>query len=289
MSSDPDILRRLAAAPGWVLDVDGCLVRTAKAGGAGGTAIEGAADFLGWLRARGKRAIVCTNASQRPVAHYAAHLREIGLDVSDEDMITAAVAAADHIRAAHGSSPVVALGEDGLFEAMEAAGVRRAGVGDNPAAVIVGAADRYESRDINAACLAIADHGAAFYVTVDTPWFHGGQGRSVASSTAIARAIQGVTGALPITCGKPSAVLADVLRGRLGGPAVDLVIVGDMASIEMRLARQMGALGVLVLSGGTSRSEVPGLPDSDRPDFVVNHVGALVEALKSIQPGGNND
>jgi hypothetical protein len=55
------------------------------------------------------------------------------------------------------------------------------------------------------------------------------------------------------------------------------------------MARQMGALGVLVLSGGTSRSEVPGLPDSDRPDFVVNHVGALVEALKSIQPGGNND
>ena len=289
MSTGPNMLRRIAAAPGWVLDVDGCLVRTTTPGGDGGDAIEGAAELICWLRATGKRAIVCTNASQSPVAHYSAHLRKIGLDVADDDMITAAVAAADHIRAAHGSGPVVALGEGGLFEALEVAGVRRAGAGDIPAAVIVGATDRYESRDINAACLAIADHGAAFYVTVDTPWFHGGQGRSVASSTAIARAIQGVTGALPITCGKPSAVLADVLRGRLGGPAVDLVIVGDMASIEMRMARQMGALGVLVLSGGTSRSEVPGLPDSDRPDFVVNHVGALVEALKSIQPGGNND
>ena len=289
MSSDPDILRRLAAAPGWVLDVDGCLVRTAKAGGAGGTAIEGAAEFLGWLRATGKRAVVCTNASQRPVAHYAAHLRKIGLDVADEDMITAAVAAADHIRSAHGSGPIVALGEDGLFEALEAAGVRRAGAGDIPAAVIVGAADRYETRDINAASLAVADHGAAFYVTVDTPWFHGGEGRSVASSTAIARAIQGVTGVAPITCGKPSAALADVLRGRLGGPGAHLAIVGDMASIEMRMARAMGALGVLVLSGGTPESDVQGLPDSDRPHLVVKHVGALVAALKSVQPGGTND
>jgi HAD superfamily hydrolase (TIGR01450 family) len=288
MTPAPNILRRLAAAPGWVLDVDGCLVRTAKAGGAGGVAIEGAAEFLDWLRATGKRAVVCTNASQRPVARYAEHLRKIGLDVADADMITAAVAAADHIRAAHGSGPVVALGEDGLFDALEAAGVRRAGAGDIAAAVIVGAADRYETRDINAACLAIADHGAAFYVTVDTPWFHGGEGRSVASSTAIARAIQGVTGVAPITCGKPSAVLAEVLRGRLGGGAgADLAIVGDMASIEMRMAREMGALGVLVLSGGTPECDVPGLPDSDQPHLVVNHVGALVAALKSIQPGGN--
>lgn len=275
--SDPAMPRRIAAAPGWVLDVDGCLVRTAKAGGVDGAPIKGAADFLNWLAASGKRTIVCTNASQRPVAHYAAHLRAIGLAIKDENMMTAAVAAAHHIRAFHAEGPVVALGEDGLFEALDAAGVRRAKAGDIPKAVIVGAADRYESRDINAACLAIADHDAAFYVTVDTPWFYGGAGRSVASSTAIARAIEGVTGKRPVTCGKPSAVLADVLRARLGGG--DIVIVGDMASIEMRMAREMGALGVLVLSGGAAAKDIPGLPESDRPHLVADDVGALLTML----------
>ncbi len=279
---NPEILRRIAAAPSWVLDVDGCLVRTARAGGAGGEPIEGAAALLDWLTAAGKRMIVCTNASQRPVSHYAAHLREIGLKVADENMMTAATAAADHIRAAHGEGPVVALGDDGLFEALHAAGVRKAGPGDVPVAVVVGAADRYESRDINAACLAIADHGAAFYVTVDTPWFHGGKGRSVASSTAIARAIQGITGAPPVTCGKPLQALAEGLRARLGGPDVDLIVVGDMASIEMRMARAMGALGVLVLSGGTAASDLPNLPETDRPHLTAEHVGALLEALREV-------
>jgi ribonucleotide monophosphatase NagD (HAD superfamily) len=172
------------------------------------------------------------------------------------------------------------LGDEGLFEALEQAGVRRAAAGERPAAVIVGAADTYASADINAACLAIADHGAAFHVTVDTPWFHGGQGRSVSSSTAIARAIEGVTGVPPIVCGKPSRVLTEVLRARFGGDGVDIVIVGDMASIEMRMAREMGALGVLVLSGGVSVADLPGLPESDRPHVITENVGALLAALK---------
>lgn len=275
--NDPAMVARIAAAPAWVLDVDGCIVRTAKAGGAGGVPIEGAVEFLNWLKATGKRVIVCTNASQRPVAHYAAHLRKIGLDVADADMITAATASADHIAAVHGAGPVVALGEDGMFEALAEAGVRILQPGEVPVAVVVGAADTYASRDLNAACLAIADHGAAFYLTVDTPWFHGGAGRSISSSTAIARAIQGITGVAPTVCGKPSAALAGVLRTRLG--TGDIIVMGDMASIEVRMARAMGGLGVLVLSGGTAEGDLPDLPPSDQPHLVAQHAQDLLRLL----------
>jgi HAD superfamily hydrolase (TIGR01450 family) len=279
--NDTKMVRRIAAAPGWVLDVDGCLVRTAKAGGAGGVPIEGAVDLLNWLHANGKQVIVCTNASQRPVTYYAAHLRKIGLSVADENMITAATAAADHVHAMHGEGPVVALGDEGMFEALADAGVRIVAPGETPVAVVIGAADTYTSRDINAACLAIADHGAAFYLTVDTPWFHGGVGRSVSSSTAIARAVEGITGVAPIVCGKPSAALAGVLRARLGSPGQDIVIMGDMASIEVRMAREMGALGVLVLSGGTALEDLPGLPETDQPHLVEENAGALLQALNA--------
>tara|TARA_R110002072_G_scaffold294270_2_gene464269 strand:- start:3206 stop:4054 length:849 start_codon:yes stop_codon:yes gene_type:complete len=276
-TNNPDMVARIAVAPAWVLDVDGCIVRTAKAGGADGVPIDGAVEFLGWLKATGKQVIVCTNASQRPVAHYAAHLRKIGFDVADADMITSATASADHIAAAHGTGPVVALGEDGMLQALEKAGVRIAGPGEMPVAVIVGAADTYASRDINAACLAIADHGAAFYLTVDTPWFHGGAGRAVSSSTAIARAIQSITGVVPLVCGKPSAALAGVLRARLGGG--DLVIMGDMASIEVRMAREMAGLGVLVLSGGTTEADLPDLPSTDQPHLVARDAAHLLRLL----------
>lgn len=279
-----EVAKDLAQADGWMLDVDGCLVRTAKAGGAGGQAIEGAAELLAWLRRHGKDFVVCTNASQRPVATYAAHLRQIGLDVADHEMMTAATAAADYIAAHHAGARVLVVGDVGLQEAVRDRGLALAEPHATDAdVVVVGAADSYQSAAINGACLSIADGGAPLYVSVDTPWFHGGVKRSVASSSAIASAIAAVTGVRAQVCGKPSPAIGEVLRQRLGGAGRRLVVVGDMASIEVQLAHQMGALGVLVMSGGTSAEELPHLPPMHRPDWVGRDVGELVQQLKAVQ------
>lgn len=282
-----DAVRAVAGANAWVLDVDGCLVRTAKAGGAGGVAIQGAAGLLRWLRRHERNFIVCTNASQRSAHDYAKHLRSIGLDVADHEMMTAATAAAGYIATHHPGVPVLAVGDRGLEEALREQQIELTQPGGAPAGVVVvGAADVYASAVLNAACLAIADHGAAFYVTVDTPWFHGGIGRSVASSSAIAAAIAAVTGCKAEVCGKPSAAIGEVLRARLGGDGRRIAVVGDMASIEVRLAHQMGALGVLVMSGGTSPADLPGLEPLHRPHLQVADVGELVDLMEAMEPQG---
>jgi HAD superfamily hydrolase (TIGR01450 family) len=272
-------------ADGWVLDVDGCLVRTARAGGMGGRAIEGAAELLGWLRRRNTPFIVCTNASQRTAAQYAAHLREMGLDVRDQELMTAATASAGYVARTHPGERVLALGDEGLADAMRA---ERVDVVDTdaqrPSVVVVGAADRHTTAARNAACLAVAERDAAFYVTVDAPWFYGGLGKSVCVSSAIAHAIRGITGRRPKVCGKPSPALGALLRDRLGGEGRRLVVVGDAASIEIRLAHMMGALGVLVLSGGTSAADVPALPAEHTPHLCVDDVGHLFRKLAAIEP-----
>jgi HAD superfamily hydrolase (TIGR01450 family) len=282
-ASQDDAVQQLVAADGWMLDVDGCLVRTSKAGGAGGEAIVGAAELLDWLRRHGKRFVVCTNASQRPVRIYAAHLREIGLDVADDDMMTAATAAADYIAMTHPAARVLVVGDVGLTEAITERGLILASPQATDAdVVVVGAADSFTSANLNGACVSIADRGAPLYVSVDTPWFHGGVKRSVASSSAIAAAIGWVTGVKAQVCGKPSLALGEVLRTRLGGEGKRLVVVGDMASIEVQLAHQMGALGVLVMSGGTSASELPHLPPEHRPHWHGRDVGELVQQMKAV-------
>ena len=100
--------------------------------------------------------------------------------------------------------------------------------------------------------------------------------------SAIARAIERITGVRPIVCGKPSVAIAEVLSGRLGGQGHDMVVVGDMASIEVKMARDMGAFGVLVLSGGPKESDVPTLPGSHQPHLCVVDVGALFTAIRII-------
>lgn len=281
-----DTVEAIARAPAWMLDVDGCLVRTIQAGGLGGGAMPGAPQFLQWLRDNGRRFLVCTNASQRPVGHYAAHLRQIGIDVADHELITAATAAAAHIGRTHRDVPTLAIGDRGLKEALHQHHVqlcepesRSAGV------VVVGAADTYATAELNAACLAVSDNDAALYVTADTSWFHGGMGRAISASTAIARAITSITGKRAQLCGKPSWPIAHCIRDCLQAEGSDLVVVGDSAFAEMTLARMMGAFGVLVLSGATKRADLAGLPPDQRPYLCADDVGELLGKLTAIVQG----
>ncbi|MCL2715823.1 MAG: HAD-IIA family hydrolase, partial [Alphaproteobacteria bacterium] len=279
--SDGLTLARLSGARGWVLDVDGCIMRSSAGGGDGGTPIKGAVELLRWLKARGCRVVICTNASQKTAAYYAAHLRAAGFDVDDAEMMTAGTAAAATILGRHGDAVVLAIGDIGLTHALEAAGARLwRSDREVPGAVVVGDAAQYSARDINQACLAVADHAAAFYVTVNLPWFHGGLTRSVTASSAIASAIQSVTGVVPTVCGKPSEAMARLLCERLNCAPAEIVVVGDMAEVEVAMARAMGAQSVLVLSGGTSREASQNLPAELRPDICLDDIGALLVALQ---------
>ncbi len=264
----------------WVFDVDGCLVRTARPGGAGGTAIPGAAELLAELRAAGHTVLVCTNASQESPATCAAHLRATGIDVDDKDFVTAGSAAADHIATHHRGARVLALGGPGLTEPLRALGltvVDPAG-GHDPGAgladvVVVGATDSYTTAALNAAALAV-DAGAPLYTTVDVPWFHGGLRKAITVSAAIAHAIGWTTGTHPQVLGKPSPGLAGALRRRLGDPGGRTAVVGD-ALVEVQLARRMDAHAVLVRSGHTSHETLSALPPDERPDVTLADVGEL--------------
>jgi NagD protein len=264
---------------GWVLDVDGCLMRTAKAGGAGGEAMAHAADLVEALYSAGHAVVVCTNASAKTPQDYATHLREQGIGVRDEDFMTAGSAAAEYIAFHHPGARVLALGEEGLCTPLRSLGVDlmepgQAGPAD---VVVVGATDIYSTSGINAASLAV-DAGAPLYTTVDVPWFHGGLGKSVCVSAAIANAIGWATGITPQVLGKPSIALGETLLRRLDVPSNEVTVVGD-ATVEIMLARHMGANSTLVLSGATSAGQLEALTGAARPDAALADVAELYQLL----------
>lgn len=273
-----------AFARGWVVDVDGCLMRTAKAGGAGGAPMPDAAAFLASLRDGEEEVIICTNASERPPAVYAAHLREAGLPVTDEQFVTAGSAAAMYCAARHPGASVLAVGADGLTVPLEELGVPLADPASGTLAdvVVVAGAPQYSTRAINAAALAVAA-GAPLYATVDVPWFYGGRGRSISASSLIARGIAWVTEAPVGVLGKPSPALAATLLARLGVPADEVTVVGD-AHVETELARHMGARSVLLLSGATRPEQVHALDEAHVPDLVLADISELHQLRRAASP-----
>lgn len=164
---------------GWVLDVDGCLMRTKRAGGAGGEAMPGAAELVAALYAAGHTVVVCTNASEKTPAEYAAHLRSQGIGIRDEDFVTAGSAAAEYIAHRHPGARVLALGAEGLAAPLRSLGVNLADPAQPELAdvVVVGAANGYSTEQINAASLAV-DAGAQLYTTQDHRHDRPAQGRT---------------------------------------------------------------------------------------------------------------
>ena len=71
----------------WLIDMDGVIVREEEP-------IEGSAAFLAGLRARGMPFLVLTNNSIYTPSDLAARLRMSGVDVSEDDIWTSALATA---------------------------------------------------------------------------------------------------------------------------------------------------------------------------------------------------
>jgi ribonucleotide monophosphatase NagD (HAD superfamily) len=88
----PEATERLAAARGFVFDMDGTLVlgdRTSH----GMRPLPGALEITRWAARRGRPYVVFTNGTNRTPAAYAQIMRELGFPLPDEAMLTPASSA----------------------------------------------------------------------------------------------------------------------------------------------------------------------------------------------------
>jgi HAD superfamily hydrolase (TIGR01450 family) len=268
----------LEGAEAFVFDVDGTLVLSEDPNTGGGVrALPGAAEVLEWLRARGKRFACFTNGTGQTPPALAAKLRGAGLAISDEQALTPATVAAEHIRATYPGQAVLAFGNEGVLQPLREAGVvmTRLEEAERARVVLIGADPEFTYVKLTAACRAVWA-GAQLLVTSMAPYFASSGGRLPSTSGAIAAGIRHVTGAEPVVVGKPSALVLQACAQRLNTTPSELIVIGDDVRLEIRMARQAGAHAVLVLTGTSGEGEVETTPPELRPHRVVPSVGDLL-------------
>ena len=86
------------------------------------TPLPGAVEMLRWARGRRLPYLVFTNGTNRSPAHFAAVLRDAGLDVPDDQMMTPASSAVVMFTR-RGYKRVMVLGGEGLAGPLRAAGI----------------------------------------------------------------------------------------------------------------------------------------------------------------------
>jgi NagD protein len=266
----------------FLFDVDGTLVLSEdpNTGRGGAVTLRGAAEVLHALRAQRKRFACFTNGTGQLPSAIAAKLRSAGLDVHDEELLTPATVAAEYIRREFPGEAILAFGTEGVLEPLTAAGVTLTDLNEAERAkvVLIGADPDFTYIKLIAACRAVWA-GAPLLVTSMAPYFASKGGRLPSTSGAIAAGIRHVTGVEPTVVGKPSRLVLEVAARLLDVNPAELVVVGDDVRLEIRMAREAGAYGVLVLSGTTHEAELPAVKPDLQPQLVLPVVGNLLEHL----------
>jgi 4-nitrophenyl phosphatase len=243
-----------------VFDLDGVLWL-------GGQPIPGSADAIATLRAGGHRVLFVTNNSASCVPEVERRLAAMGVP-AEGDVVTSSIAAASLVEA---GERVHVVGETGLREALEARGALLVDHGDADT-VVVGRDTNFDFAMLAAASATIRD-GARFIATNDDSTFPTAHGLEPGNG-AIVAAVATASGREPVVAGKPHAPMAKVVRDLLGGG--DITMVGDRPDTDGEFAVALGGRFALVLSGVTSRADLPVTPE---PDLVADDLAALARLL----------
>jgi len=249
----------------WALDLDGVVWR-------GDALLAGADEAVARLRAAGQRVVFLTNNSYSPLAATVGKLAAFGIEVDGADVLTSSQAAASMLEA--GTTALV-CGGPGVVEALEEAGL--ATVAEGPAdAVVVGWHREFDYHRLTLAMSTVLG-GARLVATNDDATYPMADGL-VPGGGALVAAVAYASGAQAEVAGKPYEPMVSLVRRRVGPVAV---MVGDRPDTDGKLARRLGARFGLVLSGVTTRSNLPVEP---APDRIAADLAAMVEAELASEP-----
>jgi HAD superfamily hydrolase (TIGR01450 family) len=251
--------------------------------------VPGSPEALRALLDAGKRIVFVTNNPGRPPAAYAERLGELGVEVGEEQVVTAGMVAArlagEAAAAAGGTGTAFVIGAEALKEMVAASG---AGVVEGEEAwtadvVVVSGHRGFDYGELLVAKRAL-DRGAALFATSHDPTMPH-PGGELPGTGAILAAVETATGRRAEIAGKPERHLFEMAREALAcsfpGDSNEkeqanerVAMVGDRISSDVAGGRAAGLQTILVLSGTTTREEAAGADPA--PDLVLEDLRALL-------------
>lgn len=254
-----------------LFDMDGVLYR-------GKQVLEGVAELLAFLEARGVGyACITNNASMTP-GQYEEKLAEMGIAMPARLVVTSATATASYLRGAHphGTRAFV-VGMRGLREALFDDGHF---VEDDhlPDLVVQGADFNLTYETLRKATLFIRG-GASFVATNPDKTFPAEEGL-IPGAGAITAALVAASDVQPLVIGKPAPTMFHVAAELLGSTSPATLVIGDRLDTDIGGAAAAGMPSALVLTGVSTRAEAEAGPIT--PAAIFADLPALLAAWREV-------
>jgi len=230
---------------GYLIDMDGVIYR-------GGELIPGSDLFIKKLIEKEIPFRFMTNNSQRTRLDVVAKLKRLDINVSESHIFTCAMATARFLATQTPNATAFVIGEGGLLTALHKSGIA---INDHsPDYVIIGEGRTFNLEQVEKA-VDFVNAGARLISTnpdLNCPTPTGmrpGCGAMVAM-------IEVTTDRKSFSIGKPNPIMMRMVRKDLNLNTEETIAIGDMMATDIFGAVQLEYHSVLVLSGGTKRSEI---------------------------------
>lgn len=239
----------------------------------GDAMIPGADKFVARLRAENIPFRFLTNNSQRARRDVALKLRRMGIEATDDDIFTCAMATARFLAAQKPHGTAYVIGENGLASALHVNGYT---VVDSDADYVVVGEGRTLTFEMIERGVRLVEKGARLIATNLDATCPTDQGTRPGCGAIVAM-IERATGVKAFSVGKPSGIMMRMAQRELGLRSEETVMVGDTMYTDVLGGLEAGFRTVLVLSGHTTRDDLKKY--AYLPDYILNSVAEVPDAI----------
>lgn len=240
--------------------------------------------FLESLRSRGIGYSFLTNNPTRSRKDYVGKMMGMGIQVSEDQVLTSSVATIGYLRA---QLPQIRrlflLGTPSMQLEFEEAGfeLTRDDPADRPDALVV-AFDPTLTYDRFCRAAWWASKRGIPYIATNPDWVCPTDRETILIDCgSLCKALEGAVGRIPDTViGKPSPLMLNGLCSSLGLRPNEVAVCGDRLYTDVASARNAGCFGVLVLSGETTLETA--LAADPAPDLIAADVAEFGKLLTTL-------
>ena len=257
-----------------VSDMDGVLYR-------GETILPGVADTLTTLQARGVKVAFLTNNASRHREELVARMIQIGVPCTLDQMWGSAYITARYLAHAAPDARVFVVGTQGMMRELREAGITIVPTHAGATHVVAGLDMGLTYDKLKYAHYAICN-GATFIATNLDATYPDTLTTTTPGGGAIAAVLRTSTGVEPMVMGKPQTLGIAQIAASWGVAPHAIAAVGDRLDTDIASAKAFGSLGVLVLTGISTRAEAEQAMGINKPDIILDNLTELPALLERL-------
>ncbi len=240
--------------------------------------INGALKFIDLIKKQNKEFVFLTNNSSKNSRDYQLKLKNMGLQVSTEKIITSGEVTASYIKQKKRNARVYIVGTSSLINDFEKYNLNI--IKDKNEEIdflVIGFDTELNYKKLHDAHDLILK-GVKYIATNPDKVCPLADGKTQPDCGSIIQLLKTSTGKDPLVIGKPNTLMIDFIMEKLNIKKSKMAMIGDRLYTDIKTAENAKIKGILVLSGETKKSDIK--KPVQKPDYIFKSIQEIYEYLK---------